>query len=375
MADRGPRSRFDSNKFELVHQVGGIRTARFDWPDAGGSPGCRVALVDTGSGLRYVVALDRGGDVVEASYQGTNLAYLTANGYQPPSHSLQHYDDDWLSSWPGGLVTSCGPRYMGPGREEDGLSLYLHGPHSNTPAALLTIHNPDPSRGDLEMFLEMTIRDTRMYGPSVEVRRRIVSWLGEPRITFRDEVVNLGNTTVAHNWLYHVNLGYPLLDEGARIVSSGQVTGVWDGLDPPKKPAVGTDFSPLKVVPALLAEHAGTGSRGLVMDIAADEEGVAHVGLVNPQRSLAVELEYPSASLPRMANWQHFGPRGSYVCGLEPFSGSLFGKLEEKSHPLSEQWLEAGASRMYELNLHVLTEEAHVAHLLSHDARLSLADH
>ena len=60
-------SRFDWQKFELVHQVGGIRTARLDWPEAGGSPGCRVALVNTGSGLRYTVALDRGGDIVDGA--------------------------------------------------------------------------------------------------------------------------------------------------------------------------------------------------------------------------------------------------------------------------------------------------------------------
>ncbi len=101
---------FDYNKFELIHQVGGIRTARYDWPEVGGSPGCRVALVDTGAGLRFTVALDRGGDIVEAFYQDTALAYLTPNGYQPPSHALQQVDDQWLSSWPGGLVTTCGPR-------------------------------------------------------------------------------------------------------------------------------------------------------------------------------------------------------------------------------------------------------------------------
>ena len=143
---------FDANKFELIHQVGGIRTATYDWPDAGGAPGCRVAMVDTGSGLRFTVALDRGGDIVEAFYQSCSLAYLTPNGYRPPRQPL-HRDEDWLAAWPGGLLTSCGPRYIGPGREEDGLKLALHGQHSNTPAALLELKNPDPGRGDLDMRL------------------------------------------------------------------------------------------------------------------------------------------------------------------------------------------------------------------------------
>lgn len=208
---------FDADKFELVHQVGGIRTATYDWPDAGGAPGCRVAMVNTGSGLRFTVALDRGGDIVEAFHGSHSLAYLSPNGYRPPRQPL-HRDEDWLAAWPAGLLTACGPRYIGPGREEDGLKLALHGQHSNTPAALLELKNPDPGRGDLDMRLGLVIRDTRMYGPVVEVRRRIACRLGEPVIRLRDEVANLGNSTVAHNWLYHVNLGYPLLDSGSQLV-------------------------------------------------------------------------------------------------------------------------------------------------------------
>ena len=218
--------RFDADKFELIHQVGGIRTATYDWPDAGGAPGCRVAMVNTGSDLRFTVALDRGGDIVEAFFGSHSLAYLTPNGYRPPRQPL-HRDEDWLAAWPAGLLTACGPRYIGPGREEDGLKLALHGQHSNTPAALLELKNPDPRRDDLDMRLGLVIRDTQMYGPVVEVRRRIACRLGEPVIRLRDEVINLGNSTVAHNWLYHVNLGYPLLDSGSQLLYGGRVNGGW----------------------------------------------------------------------------------------------------------------------------------------------------
>ena len=345
-------SRFDWQKFELVHQVGGIRTARLDWPEAGGSPGCRVALVNTGSGLRYTVALDRGGDIVEAFYQEKSLAYLTPNGYQPPSHSLQHCDEQWLESWPGGLVTSCGPRYIGPGREEDGQQLYLHGPHSNTPAALLAVHNPDPRHEEMSFHLDMTIRDTRLYGPVVEVRRRISGTLGEPFIRIEDEVVNLGNTRVAHNWMYHVNFGYPLVDRETKIVLGGNVTGVWDGLDPPAPPDSDIDLDRWKVVPDNLPEHAGTGSRGLVLDVAGDDQGVAHVGLVSAARQFGVEMRYHTGQLPRLANWQHYGPGGAYVCALEPFRGSLFGKNRD-SHPQAANWLEPRQNQNYAMEIRV----------------------
>jgi hypothetical protein len=364
-------ARFDANKFELIHQVGGIRTARFDWPDMGGAGGCRVALVDTGSGLRFTVALDRGGDIVEAFYQNASLAYLTPNGYKPPMQPL-YQDDDWLAAWPGGLVTSCGPQYIGPGREEDGNKLVLHGHHSNTPAALVGLKNPNPRGSDLDMHLEMIIRDTKMYGPSVEVRRRIVCQLGRPVIELHDEVVNLGNATVAHNWLYHINFGYPLLNRDSQVVYSGTVNGGWvmnadmSMSDPPKEER---DLGGYLTVPDPLTEHTAAGSRGLIVDINCDSQGIAHCGLANHNLPLGVEVSYPAESLPRLANWQHYGPNGSYVCALEPFSGSLWGKPQDK-HPLAAQWLAPGQTKSYDLTITVHADTQGIEHLLNHQGDL-----
>ena len=363
----------NASKFESIHQVGGIRTGRYDWPDAGGGDGCRVAWVDTGSGLRFTVALDRGGDIVEAFYNDLSLAYLSPNGYRPPMRPLAK-DDDWLAAWPGGLMTACGPRYMGPGREEDGLSLVLHGHHSNTPAALTGIVNPEPRAGELEMQLEMTVRDSQFYGPILEVRRRISCTLGVPEIRVQDRIVNLGNATTAHNWLYHINFGYPLLDRGSRIVCAGKVTGGWvmnadmTFSTPPQDPA--TVLGMLEV-PDPLPEHAAAGSRGLLIDVADDTSRVAHCGLVNPDRKVGLEVAFGTEALPRLASWQHYGSGGSYVCALEPYSGSLLGKAED-DHPLADQRLEPGQTKTYDLTFTVRSGAREVEELLSHQRELEV---
>src|SRR5688572_9500936 len=104
-----------SPKIEHPLQLGGIRTGSLDAPGAGGSPGVRVALVDTGSGLRFTVTLDRGGDIIDASFNDCALAYLSPNGLTPPNAAF-HRDNEWLRNWPGGLVTTCGPEYIGGSR-------------------------------------------------------------------------------------------------------------------------------------------------------------------------------------------------------------------------------------------------------------------
>lgn len=343
-------------RFENVHQIGGIRTGTLDWPEAGQ----RVAFVETGAGLRFTVALDRGGDILDATHKQYALAWLSAGGLRAPSHAY-HAGIEWLQGWAGGLMTTCGPKYVGGPREEAGEQTTLHGRYSSQPAQIEILRNPDPARGELEMELGLIIRESRMFGPSYEIRRRIRCTLGVPEISVHDEVTNRGDTRVPHHWLYHCNLGYPLLDGGARFIYRGKAE-YWIMPPPPGEdivqPLAPEEMNALKLVPGGLAEHAGAGERGLLIETEAAEDGLTHIALANPKLPLALEVAYSPQRLPRMANWQHYGPRGCYVGGLEPFAGSLLGSKRDR-HPLVQQFLEPGETRTYELLFRVHeTEEA-----------------
>src|SRR5262249_47236867 len=122
---------------------------------------------------------------------------------------------DWLWSFYGGLVVSCGPLNTGAPFTENGKSFGLHGTHSNTAAVVESIVNPDPQRGKLEMGITALIRTARVFGPVIELRRTISSRLGESVIRISDEFTNRDNLRVPFAWLLHINFGYPLLEPGA----------------------------------------------------------------------------------------------------------------------------------------------------------------
>ncbi len=319
----------------------------------------RAAFVDTGAGLRFTVALDRGGDIVDAHYNAFGLAYLSSNGLRQPSPAY-HEGNEWLRGWAGGLITTCGPEYVGGSRIEHGTKTTLHGRYSNTPAVVEVLRNPDPRRGRLEMEIGLVVRDTRTFGPNFEVRRTLRCTLGRPEIAIEDEVTNCGDTPSAHHWLYHCNLGYPLLDEGARFVYRGRAQ-YWIIPPPPGQdivqPLSAAAMNVLKRVPAPLAAHAGTGERGLMVDTEPDHDGLCRIGVMNERIQLGLELTYRPGDLPRMAHWQHYGPRGSYASALEPFYGSLLGSARDR-HPLVQAKLEPGESRRYQLRLRVLPDWA-----------------
>lgn len=360
-------------RIEHPLQLGGIRTGSLDAPGAGGGPGVRVALIDTGSGLRFTVALDRGGDLIDAAFNDCALAYLSPNGLMPPNAAF-HRENEWLRNWPGGLVTTCGPEYIGGSRTEAGTVTTLHGRFSNTPAALVSLINPDPRRGRHDMALALVVRDTRAFGPSFEIRRRLSCTLGVPEIVIEDEVENIGDIPAAHHWLYHCNLGYPLLDEGARFVYRGRARH-WIVPPPPGEdilqPLSAAAMDKLKRVPAPLPGHAGAGERGLVVELEAEKDGECRIGLVNSRRRLGLQLTFPRAALPRLAHWQHYGPRGSYASGLEPFRGSLLGSAREDD-PAFHPKLQPGEIRNYRLRLTVLRGAAELKQLLACDRPLEV---
>lgn len=357
--------KLDPLKFENPLQIGGIRTGTLDCDPLSAASSSRVALFDTGAGLRFTVALDRGGDIIDATFNQFALGFLNQVGIRPPKYAPSSHLD-WLWNWPGGLVTTCGPLHIGGPRDDNPYSSNLHGHHHNLPAAITSLVNPDPQQGKYDMALTMVVRDARQFGPVLEVTRTIRCTLGQPDIHITDIVLNRSDAPAPHHWLYHVNLGYPLVSPGSRLIYRGGCEMVWNQGQPFKFDSTDRELAALKTVPDGLPEHAGPGERGLIVRVPADRKGFCTTGLINDDIGLGFELSYPLAALPRLANWQHFGPRGSYVTGIEPFFGSLMGKAKDRFH-LDNAVLEPGQSRQYDLTLRVLNDATQLAALRKAD--------
>ena len=96
---------FDTDKFIHPAQVGGIESYTIG---DGPARGVRALCVNTGGGLRYRILVDRGLDIDQAFVHQHSLAFLTHKGVTQPTRGLDR-GLDWLKSFPGGLLTSCGP--------------------------------------------------------------------------------------------------------------------------------------------------------------------------------------------------------------------------------------------------------------------------
>jgi hypothetical protein len=358
-------SPFDTTKFVHPAQAGGIE--RYVLDDGAGR-GVRALCVNTGGGLRYRLLVDRGLDVDQAFFHQHSLAFLTHRGPSAPAGGLER-GIDWLKTFPGGLLTSCGPFNVGAPSTDAGEELPLHGPHSNTPAEIESVVQPDPHAGRLEMSVVGVLRYGRLFGPNVTLRRTVRSVLGRNAIEFTDEFTNAGNQAVPHAWLLHINFGYPLVDGGAEFCYDAEVVPLNNpvaqarfvadgGGGTPGGGAAGGKLPEYKRVPDPLDAHRGGTEAVAYLYPRAADDGRATVGLVNPELGVGVAVDYDTREFGRCVNWHHWGP-GEYVTALEPSNGSVEGRAKDRAEGAMDK-LEPGERKTYRYAIRVVSERAEV---------------
>lgn len=182
-----------------------------------------------------------------------------------------------------------------------------------------------------------------VFGPCLELRRTVSSELGVPEIAIHDQVANCGNSPVPHMLLYHCNLGWPLVDEGAELFWNGELASRGGGQD---DAIFASDHDYMKC-PGPIPAHRGAGEAcGFILP-APDTDGLCGAGINNANLGLKLTIQFDPRQLPHLANWQHWAP-GEYVTALEPGTNSPVGQGAARSAD-SLIMLEPGETRKYEL--------------------------
>ena len=293
-----------------MDQLAGIRTSVLD---DGKGRGVRIADVDNGSGLRFTVLLDRGMDIGSASFKGTPFAYQTPAGTVHPSfHEPAGFG--WLRGFGGGLMVGCGLRNVGVPAAEEG----LHGRLSNTPAEDIAV-SKGWEDGRYALSIRGTIREASFFGENLALRRTISTAMDDTPITISDEVTNRGVRPSPLMMLYHINAGFPLLSEAAKVQGRVKETvprtdeteydlDAWGDCQPPT---------------------AGYGEQCFFHDVEMDEDGMARMALRNPESGLTMEVAYRKAELPYFTQWKMMGCQ-EYAMGLEPANCRPDGQVAER---------------------------------------------
>jgi len=301
-------------KTELYRRTGNerqlfsVRSVRLMEGRAGG---CRVVEVTTAGGLQADILPDTGLDIGALRYKGTNISFMSKNGYDSCAAFSPH-ETEFLNTFPGGMLYTCGLRSVGPANRDGGEWFPLHGRFHGIPATEVCAKVED----DVAV-VSGTVTQSALFGHVLRIKRTIRIPVYESRIEIEDTLENLTPSPEEIMLLYHFNFGYPFLSEHARLILPERRT-----TRPRDENAAGRigkecEFTePVDGMPEQVFFHEMEESRARVQ---------------NPSLGISAQLTWSGESLPVFAQWKSMAS-GDYVLGLEPSNCSVMGRHAEREN-------------------------------------------
>jgi hypothetical protein len=310
----------------------------------GPESGVLAAELRTGTGLTFTVLPGRGMDIGFAEYRGTPLCWRSSTGEVAAAH-YEHTGDGWLRGFGGGLMATCGLSTAGWPSIDQGQQLPLHGRASYLQAR--NVYVDGEWQGDeYVMWAQGRTRETVVFGEDLRLTRRVWARLGESRLFVDDVVENLGHLSVPLMVAYHVNVGFPVLDDGSELISTAQeIEPITEDRD------------------AALADWAHYGpprdnaqSSVLVHKPVPSPDGWATTALINRRLGLGLYIKQRPDELPWLWQWKHLS-QGTYVAGIEPANCFGRGRADDRQRG-TLQFLAPGEQRQISLEIGVLDPPA-----------------
>lgn len=332
-----------------VSQVAGIKRYRME---EGKRNSILAADMVNGSGLGITILPGRGMDIANAAYKGIPLAWISKCNLV----SSSYYEEPgigWLRNFFGGLLTTCGLTYAGAPCIDGGRELGLHGRISNTEADEVCCDS-EWVNDDYIMKVSGKVKESVVFGENISLLRNISMKMGENRIYIDDTIENLGFDPQPFMVIYHMNFGFPLIDEGTKLyVTSDSITGATEKANKFIKD-YDTMSGPVHGIEESVFYH----------KCYTDDAGLAYSLILNNNLKLGVLLRFNCNELPNVSEWKMMG-QGDYVLGVEPCNCKTLGRaLERQSGSL--RFIQPFETRKIHIELDILDGDEEIKKGFAH---------
>ena len=304
-----------------IGNPGQLVTLRKVTVSEGRAKGTEIIEVKTAGGLELDILPDAGLDIGQCRYKGVNMSWMSKNGYDSPAR-ISPYETEFVNTFPGGLLYTCGLRSAGPANRDNGEWHPLHGRYHSLQAEQLCAEIVDD-----EIVVRGTIRETALFGHVLEVKRTIRIPVFGTSVTVQDTVTNQTPRDEEIMQIYHCNFGYPLLSEKARLhLPEGRET------------IPRTDFAKTGLGRECTFDKPIPGEEERVFFQKMKEEFSAR--LENPELGVNMTISWSGDTLPILSQWRSMAS-GDYVLGLEPTNCYIMGRHDERENgtlPVLKAW-------------------------------------
>ena len=301
-----------------ISQLGGVKS--YEFLD-GAAKNLRAVDLKSPNGIEITIILDRGMDISSLTYRNIPISWKSATR----ETSSVYYESkglEWLRTFFGGLLTTCGLTYFGPPTTDNGEELGLHGRISNLPANNI-LADCKWENDAYEMWVQGKIREVKVLFYKLELSRKITTFMDRSTVIIEDTVENIGFKTTPLMILYHMNFGFPVLDSTSKLLFPKE-TKTEPGNEAARKE--------IKNYSKFCEPADDFEEQVFIHDITEDKDGNGNLALVNEEfnngEGLGISMKFSKKSLPYLMQWKH-AASGEYVCGLEPGNSTLGGRYVE----------------------------------------------
>ena len=306
-------------------------------------------MIDGGAGqfvecppLFQTVLPGRGLDIVNCTFRGTNLVYLAPGGVAHPAF-YNPAGFEWLNTFFGGLVTTCGLTYFGDPEADGGQELGLHGRLSHTPAELIS-YGGNWQGDEYLLWVRGRVRHYHLFSHNLVLERTIRTRLGANHLRIEDRVTNEGYEPAPFQMLYHCNFGYPVVSPDTELWIETQESA-------PRDEAAAAGFERHT---RFEAPTPGYAEQVFLHQPTPDGEGYGRAALVNSALGFGAYVRFRLAELPHLVQWKMMG-QGAYVVGLEPANCGVGGRAQDREEGVL-RLLEPGETEQLAVEIGVLPD-------------------
>ena len=337
-----------SELFELRKKCGdpsalcGIKDYVFN---DGPARGVRAFDLKNGRGIEMTVLADRGLDIPFLSYKGHNIGLLNKVGIRSPYLFQEDGASGFLKQFYAGMMTTCGLTYAGAAGVDGGRALGLHGPYDNIPAAKVSAWQ-DCEGDEIVLRVAGEVREAEVFGANMVLTRQLTLDTERDAVHIHDVVENQGFDTQPLMMIYHINFGYPMLDDGAKAYfSTAEV-----------RPR--TDFAAEGMHNYDVMEAPGVGRDEQCYYHTGHAEGEAFAMLHNEKLGIAAAVRYDKAVFPLLCEWKCMRA-GEYALGLEPTTSGVVNRAEARENGMLTH-LEPGEQRTFDVTIELMDDPTRI---------------
>jgi hypothetical protein len=311
------------SKTDLLKKIGNMANFAYVKPfqfTEGKARGVKGFEVSNGTGLDFTVLESKCLDIVTMKYKGMVLNYVPKTGIVSPE-LVDMNGSEFRRSIPGGMMYTCGLLNVGTACVDEGMTQVFHGRMKTTPAEKVSVFS-DWENDEYVIKISGEMKEGAIFADNLVLKRTITVKSGSKSVKIHDELENQSYKDEGIMLLYHINVGYPVLDEGARfVIPGGNIIPRADGVSDKYVDDYKKITGPIDNYPEHVFFH----------EVATDKNGDTCAAIINDKIGIGLYINYNKKNLPVLVQWKSM-MSGDYAFGIEPANCHVSGRLNEKQN-------------------------------------------